>query len=146
IWDFMFKFEQWSCAQNKGGKNSDSYLVICSECSALINGGLKYICNMANINMNYINYDKSIVLKPHVKLVSWPPNLKFTNPASITNVEDLRVLRNALRARTCTWVTISDREARKAASSIEERETTGEVVGRKRKQRSDKGQPRKKKK
>ena len=93
--------------------------------------------------MNYVNYEKSVMQKFHVKLVGWPDDVKFINPASLTNVDDLRKLRHALRTQACHWVKLSDREVRQHTESIEQREISGVCVGRKRKQRSDKGKPRK---
>lgn len=94
--------------------------------------------------MNYVNYDKSIVQKYRVKIVRWPENVKFTNPASLASMDELRQLRQALRTHDCHWVKITEREVRLHMESIKEREAGSESVGRKRKQRSDKGKPRKK--
>lgn len=94
--------------------------------------------------MNYVNYDKSIVQKYRVKIVRWPENVKFTNPASLTSMDELRQLRQALRTHDCHWVKITEREVRLHMESIKEREAGGESVSRKWKQRSDKGKPRKK--
>jgi len=93
--------------------------------------------------MNYVNYEKSIIRKYHVKLVGWPENIKFANPANLTSVEELRQLQQALRTHVCHWIKLTDREVRQYAETIEQREASGEQVGHKRKQRSDKGKPRK---
>ena len=94
--------------------------------------------------MNYVNYDKSIVQKYRVKIVRWPENVKFTNPASLASMDELRQLRQALRTHDCHWVKITEREVRLHMESIKEWEAGGESVSRKWKQRSDKGKPRKK--
>ncbi len=94
--------------------------------------------------MNYVNYEKSIIQKYRVKLVGWPDNIKFTNPASLPSVEELEKLRQALRTHSCRWIKLSERDLRLLGESIAQRESPGEAVGRKRKQRSDKGKPRKK--
>ena len=93
--------------------------------------------------MNYVNYEKLIIQKYRVKLVGWPDDIKFTNPASLTSVEELRKLRQALRTHSCHWVKLSERDLRQHEESIAQRESAGGSVGRKRKQRSDKGKPRK---
>lgn len=93
--------------------------------------------------MNYVNYEKSIIQKYHVKLVGWPEDVNFINPVSLTNVDDLRKLQQALRTQACHWVKLSDREVRQHTKSIKQREASGACVGRKRKTRSDKGKPRK---
>ena len=94
--------------------------------------------------MNYVNYDKSIVQKYRVEIVRWPENVKFTNPASLASMDELRQLRQALRTHDCHWVKITEREVRLHMESIKEQEAGGESVSRKWKQRSDKGKPRKK--
>lgn len=93
--------------------------------------------------MNYVNYEKSIIQKYHIKLVGWPEDVNFINPASLTNVDDLRKLRQALRTQACLWVKFSDREVRQHTKSIKQREVSGACVGCKWKTRSNKGKPRK---
>jgi len=109
----------------------------------LSNRKIEHISNMDHISMNYVNYEKSIMQKYHVKLVGWPDDVKFINPASLTNIDDLRKLRQVLRTQACHWVKLSDREVRQHTESIKQREVSGACVGRKRKARSDKGKPRK---
>ncbi|KAF8328053.1 hypothetical protein F5887DRAFT_898053 [Amanita rubescens] len=144
-WNLLRKFEQWACANDRSGLagQKDSWQGLRTQCSNYILGGLKYIANMDHISMNYVNYEKSIIQKYRLKLVGWPDDVKFTNPASLTSVDDLRKLRHALRTQTCHWVKLSDRELRQHTESIKQREVSGECVGRKRKARSDKGKSRK---
>ncbi|KAF8335256.1 hypothetical protein F5887DRAFT_829706, partial [Amanita rubescens] len=137
-WSLLRQFENWACSHGQ-----DSWPGLRAQCSNFILGGLKRITNMDNISMNYVNYDK-FVQKYRVKLVGWPENIKFTNPASLTSMDELRQLGQALRAHDCHWVRITEWEVRLHVESIKEREAAGESVGRKRKQRSDKGKPRKK--
>jgi hypothetical protein len=94
--------------------------------------------------MNYVNYEKVIIQKHHVKLVGWPKNVKFVTPANLSSVDEVRVLRHALKSNECHWVQLSEAEVEANMASIAEREAAGEQVGRKRKLRSDKGKPRKK--
>ncbi|KAL0948657.1 hypothetical protein HGRIS_010460 [Hohenbuehelia grisea] len=81
------------------------------------------ITKKPDINMNYINYETAIVSTYRIRLVGWPKDVKFTAPSLITSLkpEEVRTHQDALADR---------REA-------------GEVVGKKRKTRSDKGKPRK---
>jgi len=47
--------------------------------------------------MNYVNYDRVIVLGLGVKLVGWPKTINFVKPASISSVIDAHTLRDALK-------------------------------------------------
>ena len=79
-----------------------------------------------------------MVIKYKVKLVGWPLD-KFVSPYSIYTVDELRNLRDALHCGSCYWKGLSTREVSQYVKDIEERETAGEVIGKKRKSRSDKG-------
>lgn len=91
--------------------------------------------------MNYVNYEKVIIQKHHVKLAGWPKNVKFVTPANLSSVDDVRTLRHALKSNECHWVQLSEAEVKENMDSIAKREAAGEQVGRKRKLRSDKGKP-----
>ena len=80
--------------------------------------------------MNYNNYDVNVVLKYKVRLVGWPLD-KF--------ISQLRDLRNALRCGSCFWMGLSLREVAQHVKEMKERTEAGEVLGKKRKERSDKG-------
>jgi hypothetical protein len=88
--------------------------------------------------MNYVNYDTQVVQKYQCKIVGWTFN-KFVSPFDINTVDELRTLRDALRCGACFWVRMTRAEVGKHAAEMVLREKAGEVVGKKRKQRSDKG-------
>ena len=88
--------------------------------------------------MNYANYDTGIILKYKVKLQGWPHH-KLVSPYDIHTIDELRNVRDALRCGSCFWMSISSREVTQHAKDVAEREAAGEVVGKKRKERSDKG-------
>ena len=88
--------------------------------------------------MNYANYDTQVIQKYQCKIVGWTFN-KFISPFDIHTVDDLRTLRDALRCGACFWVRMSKAEVSKHAAEMVLREKAGEVIGKKRKQRSDKG-------
>ncbi|KAF9230659.1 hypothetical protein BU15DRAFT_57027 [Melanogaster broomeanus] len=60
--------------------------------------------------MNYIKYDVGIVQAYNVQLVNWPEKVKFGNPSTIGTVAEIRALRDALKAGTCTWKKLTRRE------------------------------------
>jgi|ERR1700736_628596 len=93
--------------------------------------------------MNYVNYDKVIVLGLGVKLVGWPKTVNFVKPSSIGSVFDARTLRDALKTGECHWIKLTTRQIEDHRTQIEGREAEGETVGRPRKKRSDAGKKRK---
>jgi hypothetical protein len=96
--------------------------------------------------MNYINYNMQIVQRRCVKLIGWPNDVKFIPPSNITSVDQVRTLLHVLRTKKCQWTQLSPDEATEHMEEIQQRKAAGEVVGRKRKERSDKGKCQKKRK
>jgi hypothetical protein len=88
--------------------------------------------------MNYANYERVIVLLHGVKVVGWPLEM-FVSPSDITNIINMRKLRDAWKTGACKWVRLTQGELDAHAASIEAREKNGEVVGKPRKKRSDAG-------
>lgn len=88
--------------------------------------------------MNYNNYDVNVVLKYKVRLTGWPLD-KFVSPYNITTIDELRDLRNALRCGSCFWMGLLKRQVMQHVKEMEEQTAAGEVLGKKRKERSDKG-------
>jgi hypothetical protein len=131
-----------------------------AECASLINSGLsedsasvavmyspvtclESITHLQRVTMNYVNYEAAVVKTYKVKLVGWTFK-KFISPANINTLHDIRALRDALKNGGCHWVPLSPQELKEHVAHVDERRESGEVVGRKRKERSDKGIPRKK--
>jgi hypothetical protein len=92
--------------------------------------------------MNYVNYEHSIIQRYKIKLVGWTYK-DFVNPADINTVVDIRALRDALKTGACHWITLSTQELKDHVQGVETRRENGEVVGKTRKERSDKGVKRK---
>jgi hypothetical protein len=88
--------------------------------------------------MNYTNYEVNVVIKYKVKLVGWPHE-KLVSPYNINTVDELRNVRDALRCGSCFWKGLSSREVGQYVKELEQRTAAGEVIGKKRKGRSDKG-------
>ena len=95
--------------------------------------------------MNYVNYEKAIMLLHGVKIVGWPLEA-FISLSDVTNVIDIRKLRDAWKSGACKWVRLTAAELNIHAASLEEREKNGEAVGKPRKKRSDAGVTRGKRK
>lgn len=93
--------------------------------------------------MNYANYETSIVQAYGVQLTGWPLDGGVVSPAHITNTANMRKLRNVLKSGECRWKKLTDSEVQAHADAIEVCRVNGEVIGKKRKQRSDAGVKRK---
>ena len=100
------------------------------------------ITNISNLGMNYVNYKTSIVQKYHVQLLGWPSDIPFVNPHHLTTIAAAKSLQNALTVSTCKWVAMSKRQQREHAITLAADVKSGQVVGKKRKVRSDKGKKR----
>lgn len=101
-----------------------------------------HVTRLSKITMHYVNYEDAIVQRYSVKLVGWTHS-KFINPADINSVPDIRALRDALRSGACHWIRLSPQELQHHTAEVEARRQQGEIVGKKRKERSDKGMKRK---
>ena len=134
-----------------------------SECCGMIKNGLRKffhqyvarieeltkrlipgnITQVKKIEMNYANYETSIVQVYSVQLINWPLDGGVVSPSQITNTADMRKLRNALKAGECRWKQLTPAEVQAHADAIEVCRAKGEVIGKPRKQRSDAGVKRK---
>lgn len=104
---------------------------------------LEMILNRKNVVMNYVNYETAIVEKYKVELAGWPQMILFANPSAIGMVEEIRTLRNALKTGETKWIVQGKRKQAAHAEMLKAKRNAGEVVGKKRKERSDKGKKRK---
>lgn len=94
--------------------------------------------------MNYTNYETAIVERYRVNLVGWTfPRL--VSPSEIGTIDDIRTLRDALKTGACKWVRLSKRELAAHSEAVAQWREDGEVIGKKRKERSNKGVKRKRK-
>ncbi|KAG1733255.1 hypothetical protein EDD22DRAFT_830056 [Suillus occidentalis] len=143
--DVARKFEQWACSQGKNIVEHDSLENMQKQAARLVLAGLRRVTNKTNIIMNYPNYMKAIVLSYSVILEGWPTTIPFTSPWNIHTVSDMRALRNALKAGTCAWRTMSRSELEKYKADVERRQIAGEVIGKPCKKRSDAGTSHKRK-
>ncbi|KAF8223327.1 hypothetical protein L208DRAFT_1381503 [Tricholoma matsutake] len=89
-----------------------------------------------------MKYDWDIVSKHKVKIVGWPELVKFTNPSKIGTVDEIQKLCQALKVGECKWVAQSRRQQAAHTEMLSAKVAAGELVVKKRKQRSDKGKTR----
>lgn len=100
------------------------------------------ICK-ADVAMNYVNYDKSIVQTHRIKIIGWPESIPFIAPSSMTHCDDVRNLVHALQTSKCHWAQLSKRQVEEHMENICQREAAGEAIGHRCKERADKGKKRK---
>lgn len=93
--------------------------------------------------MNYKNYETAIIERYHVRLRGWPLLVLFANPSDIGILDKLLLLRDSLRTGNCLWVRLSKKDQDEHQAKLKEFQEEGGVVGKPRKQRSDKGTKRK---
>jgi len=94
--------------------------------------------------MNYANYDTAIVERYKVKLIGWTYE-KFVNPSQIGTMTEICKLRDALKSGVCQWIRLGTAQVQAHSNTLQERRENGEIIGRPRRQRSDKGKSRKRK-
>ncbi|KZP05790.1 hypothetical protein FIBSPDRAFT_658703, partial [Athelia psychrophila] len=92
--------------------------------------------------MNYYNYDKALVENRRVKCFNWPEGIPMVSPSEILAIEDLRTLRESWRVGATCWSRITKQEAEEHMAEVKARQASGDVVGKKRKTREDKGKAR----
>ena len=96
------------------------------------------ICK-ADVAMNYVNYDKSIVQMHRIKIIGWPESIPFIAPSGMTRCDDVRNLVHALWTSKCHWAQLSKRQVEEHMENICQCEAVGEAIGRRRKECADKG-------
>jgi len=98
------------------------------------------ILGLKNVNMSYEHYDHNIVSHHMVKLNGWPASLQRISPSKINTVEEIRSLRDALKAGDCMWSKLSPCQHTAHLESLEARIAADPSLAKPtRKARSDKG-------
>jgi hypothetical protein len=95
--------------------------------------------------MNYANYDTKVIERYQTKLIGWTYH-EFKSPFDIHTIDDVRLLLEALQCGKCCWVRMSKNEVGCHKDEVDKRRAAGEIVGKPRQSRSDKGTKRPRKK
>ncbi|KAG1871805.1 hypothetical protein DFJ58DRAFT_837119 [Suillus subalutaceus] len=119
--DVACQFEEWVCNQKKTDVS------------------LGRATGKMDLQMNYQNYEKAIVLVYGVKLDGWPEGLPFIAPSHMHTILEVRTLRDALVTGACHWKKLTQRELEDLHMDIQRRSDAGEVIGMVRKKCSDTG-------
>ena len=89
--------------------------------------------------MHYTHYEEEIVQRYGIELEGWPYE-KLTNPSNLSSsLPPLHVLHDAIIGGTCKFVKLTVAEKKKREAAYVAKIKSGDVVLRKRKQRSDAG-------
>ncbi|EIW86144.1 hypothetical protein CONPUDRAFT_68745 [Coniophora puteana RWD-64-598 SS2] len=100
-------FEQWACnlAENLDQREKRDKLSVHQEyCVASIEAQLRLgFMTGQNTRMNYKNYQKKIVQTHGITLEGWPEDITMKRPHLITQVGDIKRIREALESRKCFW-------------------------------------------
>jgi hypothetical protein len=88
--------------------------------------------------MNYPNYDAKVIERYQTKLIGWTYH-EFKSPFDIHTIDDVRILLEALQCGRCCWVRMTKNDISRHREDIIKRKAAGEMVGKKRQPRSDKG-------
>ncbi|KAK7007339.1 hypothetical protein R3P38DRAFT_2553698, partial [Favolaschia claudopus] len=141
-YDFLRKFELWSCTRDRGPQERNGINDVRKEVSQLIQDGLRKITNNKTITMEYVHYDVAIREAKRVELAGWPGDVKIKDRER-WSAETGRRIRRMLQAGEITWVVMTKNqhdELVAAHDKLRANSTSGSL--RKRKERSDKGKPR----
>ncbi|KAK0457965.1 uncharacterized protein EV420DRAFT_1270943 [Desarmillaria tabescens] len=136
--EILVKFEQFSTshANSIDMNDREDSKDVRVQCTDLILQGL-HTFRYSNLRMNYVNYETDIVARHHVKIDGWPIGIKFESLSNLKNLQDLRRLRDALKTTACKWVSMSQAQIDRHAKELERCEEAGEIIKKKRQERSD---------
>ncbi|KAI5992956.1 hypothetical protein EDD15DRAFT_2167641 [Pisolithus albus] len=138
--EIVRKLEQWACMHGKSKQTSCSMQRMCAR---ILNSGLRgCVVAKKKIRINFVNFEVAIKARYGIDLLGWPEGVPFQSPHTITNAEHLRTLRDALKAGTCRWAYMTRQQCVQYQDQLKERRSTGELVGKPRKKRSDAGRKR----
>ena len=88
--------------------------------------------------MNYTNYDTKVIDQYQMKLIGWTYS-EFKSPFDINTIDDVRTLLEALQCGRCYWVRMTKTDMNRHREEVIKRKAAGEIVGKARQPRSDKG-------
>ena len=92
--------------------------------------------------MQYLNYERDIVLLHGVALEGWT-HRDWTNPSELgTSLPPLHELHQALKDGRCRFVKLTAAQRAERQRQYDEQVTNGEIVSRERKKRKDAGRAR----
>jgi len=96
--------------------------------------------------MHWTHFEEDVVLRYGIDLVGYTPYEKLQNPSELsTSIPPLKALLTALETGVCKFIKLSAEEHKRREEDHTAKLISGEVQPRKRKQRSDAGGKRSKK-
>ncbi|KAJ7474782.1 hypothetical protein FB451DRAFT_1174210 [Mycena latifolia] len=115
-------FGLWALNREQALTKGNTFLTMQKECTEMIKSGLHECCcmlrmilytyrlflseqiaKMTKIAMNYENYISALVEGKGFGLLGWPKEVEFKRMSKQSTIGLLRILRDALKCRTCRW-------------------------------------------
>ncbi|KAJ7737484.1 hypothetical protein B0H14DRAFT_3516311 [Mycena olivaceomarginata] len=132
-------FELW-CVNRAKRDNAEGTLgSLQKQCGDSIRAGLQLITGKPNLNMNFDNYIKAIVLKYKVGLLGWPSHIPFKRMGKQATIAHVHAIDEGLKDGSIAWAKLKKSQQEKLVAEFEEMVANGDREEKIRKQRSDKG-------
>ncbi|KAF8492146.1 hypothetical protein JB92DRAFT_3128097 [Gautieria morchelliformis] len=88
----------------------EMYTLRSAEADLLTFLGVNWPCSWADLDMEYVQFERLLVEAHGIDLVGWPKDILFANPSKITRIADLNKVHAALSEGTCHWVRLTQEE------------------------------------
>ncbi|KAJ7693488.1 hypothetical protein B0H14DRAFT_2651397 [Mycena olivaceomarginata] len=132
-------FELW-CVNRAKRDNAEGTLgALQKQCGDSIRAGLQLITGKPNLNMNFNNYIKAIVLKYKVGLLGWPSHIPFKCMGKQATITHIHAIDEGLKDGSIAWAKLKKLQQKKLVAEFKEMVANGDREEKIRKQRSDKG-------
>ncbi|KAJ6600451.1 hypothetical protein DFH09DRAFT_1498048 [Mycena vulgaris] len=126
--DVSALFELWAVSRERGSTGADTLLGMQKECTAMIKSGLIAVAGRTKIAMNYENYISALVEGKNMGLLGWPEGAEFKRMSKQSAIGPLRILRDALRSRTCKWKVLTAGEKSRLLTQFKYMVKNGEAT------------------
>ncbi|KAJ7729117.1 hypothetical protein B0H14DRAFT_2640501 [Mycena olivaceomarginata] len=132
-------FELWCVNRAKRDNAAGTLGALQKKCGDSIRAGLQLITGKPNLNMNFDNYIKAIVLKYKVGLLGWPSHIPFKRMGKQATIAHVHDIDEGLKDGSIAWAKLKKSQQEKLVAEFEEMVANRDREEKIRKQRSDKG-------
>ncbi|KAJ7798414.1 hypothetical protein B0H14DRAFT_2617925 [Mycena olivaceomarginata] len=120
-------FELW-CVNRAKRDNAEGTLgALQKQCGDSIRAGLQLITGKPNLNMNFDNYIKAIVLKYKVGLLGWPSHIPFKRMGKQATIAHVHAIDEGLKDGSIVWAKLKKSQQEKLVAEFEEMVANGIV-------------------
>lgn len=132
--------ELWGrCRSNVGIRFVLGFVSLCDLTMTDAHQRPELITGKPNLNMNFDNYIKAIVLKYKVGLLGWPSHIPFKRMGKQATIAHVHAIDEGLKDGSIAWAKLKKSQQEKLVAEFEEMVANGDREEKIRKQRSDKG-------